>query len=122
MITNKNIKKISIERVGNSFKLDWEYQNPGPDGETGGATTCIDEYELFAHLINPHELNFTRIQKEALIMNTPTLMEWDFIEDFCNREKISRAQVYLLLAKGELEKMKLGKFTLIKKKENNEKK
>jgi len=116
MIENKNIKNIIIERVGKSFKLAWEYQNPGPDGETGGATTCIDEYELFAHLINPHELNFSRIQKESLIMNTPLLTEWDFIEDFCKNEKISRAQVYLLLAKGELEKTKLGKFTLVKKK------
>jgi len=124
----KNIKKIIIEKEANKFRGKYLYENPYFDNEINKeiyASEFIadDIFGLVAMLINPYEhenFSFEKLNKTIIYINTPQLLEdgWMFIEDYAKANNYHRQYIYELIKKGKLEKMKLGKYTLVREKNN----
>ena len=122
-------KNIEISRNGDKFLVSWEGENPVmlEDELTGelynaasASTSAKDIYEICSLVIgllaeDVYKINFEKLGMVTLMENSAWLdADWEFVQDYRKREKISRQSVYDRIKSGKLDKMKLGKYTLVK--------
>ena len=124
------IKNIEIQRDGDKFLVSWEGSEPvmmqdeleGIEyNAANGSTSAMDIYEVISLVVglfdkeNIHKINWEKLALTTLYENSAIIDDdWETVSDFCKARGIKRNTVYRWLREGKIEKMKFGKFTLVR--------
>lgn len=119
-------KKIIIEKLPKGkFKITWHHKPYTDEDDFGNkikisssSTTCDDEYDLLAMLINPFEIDFYKLENESIRMHVPDLTpEWLTMKEYCEQNNLTRMGVYDRIRRKEVEKRIVKGRAFVKDKE-----